>query len=72
MSADNEMIATPVRLAPNVEIGQPRPLFRIDPAGWRDYDVTPDGERFLAVVVVPVQDADAIAVTANWPSLLPR
>ena len=72
MSADSEMIATPVRLAPNVEIGQPRPLFRIDPAGWRDYDVTPDGERFLAVVVVPVQDADAIAVTANWPSLLPR
>jgi Tol biopolymer transport system component len=72
MSADSEMIATPVRLAANVEIGQPRPLFRIDPAGWRDYDVTPDGERFLAVVVVPVQDADAIAVTANWLSLLPR
>ena len=72
LSADNEMIATPVRLAANVEIGQPRPLFRIDPAGWRDYDVTPDGERFLAVVVVPVQDADAIAVTANWLSLLPR
>jgi eukaryotic-like serine/threonine-protein kinase len=72
LSAANEMIATPVRLAANVEIGQPRPLFRIDPAGWRDYDVTPDGERFLAVVVVPVQDADAIAVTANWLSLLPR
>jgi Tol biopolymer transport system component len=72
MSADSEMIATPVRLAANVEIGQPRPLFRIDPAGWRDYDVTPDGERFLAVAVVPVQDADAIAVTANWLSLLPR
>ena len=38
----------------------------------KDYDVTPDGERFLAVVNVPVQDADAIAVTANWLSLLPR
>ena len=72
LSADNEMIATPVRLAAGVEIGQARPLFRIDPAGWRDYDVTPDGERFLAVVIVPVQDADAIAVTANWLSLLPR
>jgi len=72
VSADSEMIATPIKLAANVEIGQPRPLFRIDPAGWRDYDVTPDGEHFLAVVVVPVQDADAIAVTANWPSLLPR
>ena len=72
LSADNEMIATPVRLAAGVEVGQARSLFRIDPAGWRDYDVTPDGERFLAVVSVPVQDADAIAVTANWLSLLPR
>jgi WD40 repeat protein len=72
VSADNEMIATPVRLAAGVEIGEARPLFRIDPAGWSDYDVTPDGSRFLAVARVPVQDADAIAVTANWLSLLPR
>ena len=72
LSADNEMIATPVRLATGGEIGQARPLFRIDPAGWRDYDVTRDGERFLAVVNVPVQDAEAIAVTANWLSLLSR
>jgi hypothetical protein len=49
-----------------------RGLFRIDPAGWSDYDVTPDGARFLAVANIPVQDADAIAVTANWLSLLPR
>jgi dipeptidyl aminopeptidase/acylaminoacyl peptidase/predicted Ser/Thr protein kinase len=72
VSADNEMIAAPVRLAAAGEVGQARTLFRIDPAGWRDYDVTPDGERFLTVVTVPVQDADAIAVTANWLSMLPR
>jgi hypothetical protein len=66
------MVATPVRLAASVEIGQARSLFRIDPAGWTDYDVTPDGERFLAIVRVPVPDADAIAMTANWLSLLPR
>ena len=72
VSADNEMVATPVRLAPSVEVGQARSLFRIDPAGWNDYDVTPDGERFLAAVRVPVPDADAIAMTANWFSLLPR
>ena len=72
LSAEKEMIAAPVRLAANVEIGAARPLFRIDLAGWSDYDVTPDGERFLAVANVPVQDADAIAVTANWLSLLPR
>ncbi len=72
VSEDNEMIATPVRLAAGVEIGQARSLFRIDPAGWSDYDVTPDGARFLAAAKIPVQDADAIALTANWLSLLPR
>ena len=72
ISADNEMIATSVRLAGGVEVGEARPLFRIDPAGWSDYDVAPDGERFLALANVPIQDADTIAVTVNWLSLLPR
>jgi hypothetical protein len=66
-------MATRIRLASSdVQIGAPQRLFRIDPAGWRDYDVTGDGERFLAVVNVPVADADAIAVTTNWLSLLKR
>ena len=68
VSRDNEMIATPIRLASEVQVGTPRRLFRIDPAGWQDYDVTGDGERFLAVVSVPVPDADAIMVTVNWLS----
>jgi Tol biopolymer transport system component len=72
VSAGNEIIATPVRLGASVEIGEARPLFRIDPAGWSDYDVTPDGARFLAAAKIPVRDADAVAVTANWLSLLPR
>ena len=72
VSADNEMIAAPVRLAADVEIGEARPLFRIDSAGWSDYDVTADGARFLTAARIPVQDADSIAVTANWQSLLPH
>jgi Tol biopolymer transport system component len=70
VSRDNEMIATPIRLTSEAEIGAPQRLFRLDPAGWQDYDVTGDGERFLAVVNVPAPDADAITVTVNWPSLL--
>ena len=62
------MIATPIRLASEAQVGDPQRLFRIDPAGWQDYDVTGDGERFLAVVNVPVPDADAITVTVNWLS----
>jgi Tol biopolymer transport system component len=68
VSRDNEMIATPIRLASEAQVGAPQRLFRINPAGWQDYDVTSDGERFLAVVTVPVPDADAITVTVNWLS----
>jgi Tol biopolymer transport system component/predicted Ser/Thr protein kinase len=68
VSRNNEMIATPIRLASEAQVGAPQRLFRIDPAGLQDYDVTGDGERFLAVVTVPVPDADAITVTVNWLS----
>ena len=68
VSRDNEMIATPIRLSSEVQVGAPQRLFRIDPAGWQDYDVTADGERFLLVASVPAPDADAITVTVNWLS----
>jgi hypothetical protein len=43
-----EMNATPVRLAANVEIGPATALlFEAIRQAGRDYDVTPDGERFL-------------------------
>jgi eukaryotic-like serine/threonine-protein kinase len=72
LSQDNEMLAAPIHLASEVQIGAPQRLFRIDPAGWQDYDVTVDGQRFLAVVNMPVPDADAITVTVNWTSALKR
>ncbi len=72
VSRDNEMIAAPIRLTSEAQVGTPQRLFRIDPAGWQDYDVTSDGERFLAIANVPVPDADAITVTVNWPSVLKR
>jgi eukaryotic-like serine/threonine-protein kinase len=72
VSGDNEMIATPIRFGSEVQVGAPQRLFRIDPAGWQDYDVAADGQRFLLVANVPTPDADAIAVTVNWPSLLKR
>jgi Tol biopolymer transport system component len=72
VSAGNEMIATPVRLGSSAQVGASRPLFRMGSAGWQDYDVTADGERFLVIENLPAPDADAIAVTTNWSSLLRR
>ena len=59
------MIATPVRLGSSAQVGAPRTLFRMGSAGWQDYDVTADGERFLVIENLPAPDADAIAVTST-------
>jgi Tol biopolymer transport system component len=72
VSAANEMVATGIDLGPSVRVGASRPLFRMSPAGWQDYDVTADGQRFLVVANMPAPDADAISVTVNWTSLLRR
>jgi len=72
VSADNQLMAAPVRLGSDAQLGAPQALFRPDPSGWRDYDVTADGSRFLAIVNVPVEDSGAIAVTVNWLSALRR
>ena len=49
VSSSSEMIATPVHLGASAQVGASVPLFRMNPAGWQDYDVTADGQRFLVV-----------------------
>jgi eukaryotic-like serine/threonine-protein kinase len=70
VSAGNEMVATAMELGASAKVGASRPLFRINPEGWQDYDVTGGGGRFLAVINMPAPDADAITLTVNWLSLL--
>ena len=72
MSASNEMVATGIELGSNVKVGASRPLFRINPEGWQDYDVTADGQGFLAVVNMAAVNVDAIVVTVQWQSRLGR
>ncbi len=72
VSVDNELIATPIQPGANLQVGKPKPLFRMSAAGWHDYDVTADGERFLVVENLPGQGADAIVVTTSWTSRLGR
>ncbi|HEX7252360.1 MAG TPA: hypothetical protein VF376_05715, partial [Thermoanaerobaculia bacterium] len=72
VSGDNEMTGVAIQLASEAHVDAPQRLFRIDPAGWRDYDIADDGRRFLFILNVPSPDADAIAVTVHWTSLIKR
>jgi hypothetical protein len=56
------------------ELSSPAALFESDflAHGHRNYDVTPDGERFLGVRLEGLEPYDAVQLALNWPRKLPR
>ena len=71
----NAMMAADIRFEPELEVGEPRKLFQgnFQPAPWLNpnYDVSPDGERFL--MIRPTADAPReIHVIVNWFQELER
>jgi hypothetical protein len=49
------------------EFGVPAPLCGI---GNRDFDIAPDGQRFLAVTPVEGGEASPMVVVVNWEGAL--
>jgi Tol biopolymer transport system component len=67
LDSDNAMVSIPVRTSPNLEIGSPTTLFRLpERATWVDFDVTPDGQRFLAVVRERTAGLAPVSVVVGW------
>jgi Tol biopolymer transport system component len=68
MSADNKLMAVDVKADSGFEAGTPRALFDVrlkSGTGWR-YDISPDGQRFLANTVVGEVKANPITLVLNW------
>jgi hypothetical protein len=73
LALDGKLMAVLVK--PGATFGSPQPLFatRLSPQqSLADYDVTPDGQRFL--INQPVTDTgnEPITVIVNWPELLKK
>ena len=67
MSADGVLMSVPVTaVGRDVRFGPPTPLASIP----RNYDVAPDGQRFLALAPVEEREASPMTVIAHWPALL--
>jgi serine/threonine protein kinase/Tol biopolymer transport system component len=70
------LMSVPITLGEStVEALRPQPLFdtRIEPTTgtiWHQYDVSPDGTRFL--LTVPLIAESAVTIVVNWPSLVTR
>ena len=73
LATDGKVVAVPVQTAPELRLGTPKVLFTLKADGlWADFDVTPDGQRILAIV--PRVDASQLPldVVVNWPQAVGR
>jgi Tol biopolymer transport system component len=68
LSADNKVMAVPVRLDPTFQGGSPAALFSV--RGGTVYDVSADGQRFLVNSDVTEQVAPPLTLITDWTALL--
>ena len=81
ISADQKLMAVPVKTGTAVEAGSPQPLFEIQPVssqlGGRfdyqeTYQPTADGQRFLVIAPVGGAATPPIIVVLNWQAALKK
>jgi hypothetical protein len=70
-------MAVAVSLASGLKVGPPKTVFRVraQPTsfGTANYDVAPDGKRFLMIGVDPSRDdVSHLNYVLGWASMLPR
>ena len=63
------LMAVPVAPGTRLEAGAPAGLFRMDPP-IENYDVAPDGSRFLVTTRVGSAHQSPLRVILNWPAVL--
>ena len=62
-------MAVSVTPGPKWEAGVPASLFRVEPE-IQNYDVTPDGSRFLICAPLEKTGESPLRVIVNWPTML--
>ena len=72
VSADRELVAVPVRNEGTLEVGTPVTLFALKGHAWSSFDVSADGQRFLAVVPEVVANEQPLTVVVNWTAEVVR
>ena len=66
VSRSGAMTSVAVKTTPSLQLGPPTELFDVTSGGaWVNYDVTPDGQRFLAIVAQQEQQSAPITVVTG-------
>jgi Tol biopolymer transport system component len=69
VAPDGFVMAVPMAIGPRLEAGAPVPLFRAE-GQIEDYDVAPDGSRFLVSTPAEKVRESPLRVILNWPAAL--
>jgi hypothetical protein len=79
LAPDGKMMAVPVKAGATFEAGTPETLFQTRTYGLalsatysQQYDVTPDGQRFLLNVDVSDVNAAPLTVVLDWTAALQK
>jgi Tol biopolymer transport system component len=67
VSDDGHLVSIPIQTTPALQIGKPVDLFAMMAKGiWQTFDVSPDGQRLLAVVPEVTASELPLDVIVNW------
>ena len=78
IAADGQMMASSVKTdGTEFQFGAPKPLFKtrtlsLEGAIFREYDVTPDGQRFLIGTLIGDTKFPPPTVIMNWTALMKK
>jgi Tol biopolymer transport system component len=77
VSADRRLMTVPTKIGPTFEAERPTVLFEMNVRDLvfpylRRYEVTPDGQRFVAQELTVRSGPSPLTVVVNWPALLPK
>ncbi|MGH9316954.1 MAG: hypothetical protein ACRD1P_07605, partial [Thermoanaerobaculia bacterium] len=74
VSADNKLMAVDIKADSGFDAGTPKALFdvRLKGISGSKYDVSPDGQRFLANVTIGEAQANPITLVLNWAAELKK
>jgi eukaryotic-like serine/threonine-protein kinase len=71
VAPDDSIVAVPVIPGSDPQTGPGAPLFRME-TGIRNFDVSPDGSRFLVSTPLEKSPESPIRVILNWPAALKK
>ncbi len=71
VAPDDSLVSVPITLGANLQAGTGAPLFRVE-TGIRNFDVMPDGHRFLVSTRLDKTPESPIRVIVNWDAGLKR